>query len=152
MKIRNYQYQDLEQIIELFNNSIRNVCKNDYNQAQINVWAKTPETIDRNVWHQTFSQSNSWVVELDNKIVGFINIYNNGYLDKLYVDHKHQRCGIATLLCDQAENIPTSQVNSDVSKTALPFFTNRGYKVQSEETKIINHVPILRYKMQKKIN
>lgn len=149
MEIRSYQRQDLKAMIELFHNTVLKINRKDYGQAQVNVWARTLDTIDERVWHQQFDASNTYVAVIDEKIVGFINIYNNGYMDKLYVHHQYQRQGIASVLCDMAESKVTNPIKVDSSITAYKFFTNRGYQLQAEEQKIINHVVLTRYKLLK---
>lgn len=149
MDIRKYQRQDLKEMILLFHNTVQKINSKDYGPAQVNVWAKSIDTIDENVWHQQFDSSNSFVAIKDDQIVGFINIYNNGYLDKLYVHHDYQQQGIATALCDIAESVITNSIKVDSSITAYKFFLNRGYKLQTEEQKIINHVVLTRYKLIK---
>ncbi len=149
MEIRKYDKSDLEQIIELFYNTVTKVNCKDYNQAQLNVWAKHPDTIDRTVWHQQFDSSNTFVAIEDDQVVGFVNIFINGYLDKLYVHHNYLRQGIATVLCNEAEGIVSNGIKVDSSITALEFFTKRGYQLVTEEQKIINHVLLTRYKLKK---
>ncbi len=149
MVIREYKREDLTAMIELFHNTVKNVNSKDYGPAQINVWARTIDTIDERVWHQQFDSSKSFVALIDDVIVGFINIYNNGYLDKLYVHHNYQAQGVATELCNTAEAVISNNIKVDSSITALEFFTKRGYQLQSEEQKIINHVVLTRYKLLK---
>ncbi len=149
MVIREYKREDLTAMIELFHNTVKNVNSKDYGPAQINVWARTIDTIDERVWHQQFDSSKSFVALIDDVVVGFINIYNNGYLDKLYVHHNYQAQGVATELCNTVESVISNNIKVDSSITALEFFTKRGYQLQSEEQKIINHVVLTRYKLLK---
>ncbi len=151
MKIRNYERNDLKEMIALFHNTVKEVNSKDYGQGQIKVWARTIDTIDEQVWHQQFDSSNTFVAVIDDTIVGFINLYNNGYLDKLYVHHQYQRKGIANALCDAAESMVVTPIKVDSSITAYPFFLKRGYQLVTEEQKIINHIVLTRYKLLKPV-
>lgn len=149
MKIRYYEHQDLKEMILLFHNTVIKINSKDYNESQIKVWAKTLDTIDMCAWHQQFENSKTIVAVKDQLIVGFINIYDNGYLDKLYVHHNYQGQGIATMLCDVAEGSVSNPISVDSSITAYEFFINRGYKLQTVEYKIIHDVKLKRFKLLK---
>ena len=71
----------------------------------------------------------------DSIIIGFGDIDDSGYLDRLYIHHDYQRQGVATLLCDNLESKvkPGVKVTTHASITAMPFFENRGYRVVKEQ-------------------
>lgn len=50
-----------------------------------------------------------WVYEFDGEICGFIAM-NGSYIDRLYVDPKHQRCGIGATLVRLAKRISPKQL------------------------------------------
>lgn len=65
-----------------------------------------------------------------NAIVGFGDIDETGYLDRLYVHKDYQRQGIASALCERLESaVGTQKITVHSSITALPFFESRGYKI-----------------------
>lgn len=61
-------------------------------------------------------------------MVGFGDMDETGYLDRLYVHHAYQHQGIASALCRELEQgFPT--VTTHASITAMPFFARRGYRI-----------------------
>lgn len=83
-------------------------------------------------------------------IVGFGDIDDTGYLDRLYVHKDFQHKGVATVICDQLESMATN-VTVHASITAKPFFEHRGYRtLQSQEVER-RGVKMTNYLMQKAI-
>lgn len=69
----------------------------------------------------------------DEIIVGFGNIDNTGYLDRLFVHTDYQGKGIATAICNQLEQAVKGDITTHASITAKPFFEKRGYKIVKEQ-------------------
>ena len=64
------------------------------------------------------------------QIVGFADMDETGYLDRLYVAADRQGQGIATALCDALEGASSAPLfTTHASLTARPFFEKRGYRV-----------------------
>ena len=55
----------------------------DYTEEQLNAWA-TGE-VDLEKWNESFRAHHTVVAELDERIVGFGDMDDSGYLDRLYV-------------------------------------------------------------------
>lgn len=148
MEIRCYNKTDLEEIIKLFQNTVHKVNIKDYTQAQVDVWA--PDSIDTEKWDKTLTGHNTLVAVQDSVIVGFGDIDNSGYMDRLYVHHDFQRQGVASLLCDKLESMVDSGVTiiTHASITAKPFFEKRGYKVENEQLVERQGVLLKNYVMQ----
>ena len=85
MDIRKARRNDIDGIIELFKNTVINVCKADYGNEQINVWAAAAE--NKQKWIDRIDRQYFLVAEQDNKIIGFGSIENGDYLDVMYI-HK----------------------------------------------------------------
>lgn len=99
MKIRKYQPSDCRELTELFYNTVHIVNAKDYTEEQLNVWASGK--VDLEKWNQSLQEHFS-IVAVDNEtIVGFGDIDDTGYLDRLFVHAKYQRKGIATAICEQ---------------------------------------------------
>lgn len=129
MEIRRYNRTDLAEIIKLFHDTVHNVNIKDYTQEQADAWA--PETIDTEKWHMTLSEHHTFVAVKDSIIIGFGDIDDSGYLDRLYVHSDYQRQGVATLLCNTLESAVETGIiiRTHASITAKPFFEKRGYRV-----------------------
>lgn len=131
MKIRKYQPSDCRELTELFYNTVHIVNAKDYTEEQLNVWASGK--LDLEKWNQSLQEHFS-IVAVDNEtIVGFGDIDDTGYLDRLFVHAKYQRKGIATAICEQLEQAVPGKIITHASITARPFFEKRGYRVFKEQ-------------------
>ena len=138
MHIREYISSDCRQLAELFYQTVHSVNAKDYTKEQLNAWATG--NVDLEEWNISFLKHYI--------IVGFGDIDNTGYLDRLYIHRDFQRQGIASALCDRMEN-GFNKITTHASITAKPFFISRGYKVIKEQQVIRNDVFLTNYVMAK---
>ena len=110
-------------------------------------------------WDRSFCEHDTVVAAEDGQIVGFGDMDDTGYLDRLYVHAKYQRRGIASAICDQLERKWLEQkiAGKNVSKkiithasiTARPFFEKRGYRVVKEQQVNRQGILLINYVMEK---
>lgn len=154
MKTRLYKPTDLQEVLQLFYENIHNVCVNDYTLEQLDAWAPSDPDIYR--WEASLNKNHTLVVEKDGKIVGFGNVGETGYLDRLYVHKDYLHQGIATLIAKQLEKYAKAKgivyMNTAASITSRPFFERQGYLVLEEQTVERRGIRLRRYLMEKKIN
>ena len=131
MFIRDYTPSDCRETAALFYHTVHNVNAGDYSKEQLDVWADG--NVDLDQWNQTLQAHYSVVAVEGEKIAGFGDIDNTGYLDRLYVHKDYQRKGIATALCNELESMAQKTIITHASITARPFFEKRGYKVLTEQ-------------------
>ena len=131
MFIREYQPSDCRELAELFYNTVHTVNAADYTKEQLDVWAAGQVDLDE--WDQSFRKHFSIVAVEGGRIVGFGDIDQTGYLDRLYVHAGHQRKGIATAICNRLESSVQGDIVTHASVTARPFFEKRGYRVVKEQ-------------------
>lgn len=132
MELRTYQTADLTQITDLFYNTVHTVNARDYSQAQLDVWATGQ--VDPERWDASLSSHDSVVAVEDGHIIGFGDMDEAGYLDRLYVHRDYQGRGVATAICNRLESAsPSSSFSTHASITARPFFERRGYRVVKEQ-------------------
>lgn len=148
MVIRKYKESDCVEMAKLFYETVHNVNAADYNKEQLDAWATG--NVDVKKWNDSFLEHYTVVAEQDNKIIGFGDIDDTGYLDRLYVHKDYQRCGVAKMMCDELEK-SFNKIVTHASITALPFFKNRGYKIIKEQTVIRNGVELTNYIMEKRV-
>ena len=150
MIIRNYQSADCPEIAGLFYDTVHTVNAKDYTQEQLNVWATG--TIDFRQWDLSFLEHSTFVAIENELIVGFGDIDETGYLDRLYVHKDFQGKGIASALCDRLEQTAAGkQIVTHASITARPFFEKRGYKVVKEQLVERAGVLLKNYVMRKEL-
>ena len=134
MIIRKYKPSDCAAMAKMFYDTVHTINSRDYTKEQLNVWAK--ESVDLEEWDISFLNHNILIAEINGEIVGFADMDNSGYLDRLYVHKNFQRRGIATALVDESERCEkeTGILNFETyaSITAMQFFEKRGYAVESE--------------------
>lgn len=147
MVIRKYQSSDCKELTELFYNTVHTVNAADYTKEQLDVWA--PEQADLKKWDQSLLAHYSVVAVENEKIAGFGDIDETGYLDRLYVHTDFQRMGIAAAICDQLEQTVEGTITVHASITAKPFFEKRGYGIVKEQQVERNGIFLTNYVMMK---
>ena len=127
MELRLYREEDAAVLAQLFYDTVHTINALDYTPQQLDAWA--PVQRDLAAWHHSLASHVTLVALIDETIVGFGDIDSSGYLDRLYVHKDHQKCGIASAICDKLEaSVRTDQITVHASITAKPFFEKRGYR------------------------
>lgn len=154
MHLRRYHPGDNPAILALFHDTVHTVNARDYPPEQLAVWA--PCGLDADVWCSPFTDDDTYVVESGGEVVGFANLRADGYLDRLYVHHSHQRRGVATLLADQLEDCARRaglpRIRADASITAKPFFEQRAYRIVRENAVRRGDQVLTNYTMVKELS
>lgn len=150
--LRGYVESDLEEIAELFYNTVHSICNRDYTKEQLEVWATGK--IDKETWHQSFWNHETMVAILENKIVGFGDL-DGAYIDRLYVHKDYQNIGIATEIVDKLEQLARDNketiITVHASITARPFFEKRGYTIVKEQQVERQGIHLTNYVMEKNL-
>ncbi|MFI3326752.1 MAG: GNAT family N-acetyltransferase [Clostridia bacterium] len=155
MKLIKYKSNHIDEVAQLFYNTVHSVNSKDYSEDELNAWASG--TINKTVWNNSFLEHNSIIATENELIVGFGDMSISGYLDRLYVHKDYQRQGIATDILNKLEKtlekIGVTKFTTYASITAKPFFEAMGYVVIQKNIVIRNDIQLLNYKMEKcKIN
>lgn len=148
MTFRQYIPSDCAALAALFYQTVHHVNAKDYTQEQLDAWATGH--VDMEKWNSLFIEHYTIVAVNGNLIVGFGDIDESGYLDKLYVHKDYQRQGIAKKICDLLEEKATSKkIVTHASITAKSFFERRGYTVVRQQEVIRYDVSLTNYVMEK---
>lgn len=148
MIIRKYKSEDCKCLTELFYDTVHTVNARDYTKEQLNVWATGQ--VDLEKWDASLSEHYSVVAVENDIIVGFGDMDETGYLDRLYVHKDYQKKGIATAICDKLEEtVQALNFVTHASITARPFFEKRGYKVVKEQQVERQGIFLTNYVMEK---
>ena len=132
MTLRDYTKTDCAELAELFYDTVHTVNAKDYTQEQLDAWATGKVNLE--AWNESFQAHRTVVAEMDGKIVGFGDMDETGYLDRLYVHKDYQRRGVAAAICDALEQrTKAAEFTTHASITARPFFEKRGYTVAREQ-------------------
>ena len=154
MKLRRFKPEDIEQIAALFYDTVHNVNTTDYSEEQRKAWAPQDTNNERRERFLKSLQTNiAYVVDLDGKIIGFGDMSQTGYLDRLYTHKDHQRQGVAALIYLQLEqdarDMGLKEVTSEVSITAKPAAERAGFEVVKAQDVERNGVTLRNYVMRK---
>ena len=153
LRMRRFRVSDAEEIVALFRETVHKVNSRDYSRDQLEAWA--PEQIDVEAWRASLANNYSVVAEIAGRIVGFCDLADRGYINRLFVHHEFQRAGIATRLLNTIERAARragiTRLVADVSITARPFFAKHGYLLLVEQHPIRNGVTLTNYKMEKSL-
>lgn len=151
MKIRRYRSVDFNEIAELFYNTVHSINIKDYSEEQVNVWATGK--LDYEKWNKSLEEHYS-IVAIENEIIiGFGDIDNTGYLDRLYVHKDYQGKGVGTLICNELERkCKTKNILVNASITAKPFFEGRGYRAIKEQEVERKGIKLMNFIMKKENN
>lgn len=148
MKIRRYAPSDIDEIINLFYNTVHTVNASDYTSEQLDAWA--PRNMDSAEWNASFKRHFAVVATDGKKIIGFGDINANGYLDRLYVHAGYTGRGVGTAICRELESFARGDVITHASVTAKPFFESMGYVAVTEQQVMRRGVYLKNYVMKKK--
>ena len=148
MQLRKYTPSDCAQMAELFYQTVHSVNAQDYTREQLDAWA-TGE-VDSQAWDESFRTHRTIVATENGAIVGFGDMDESGYLDRLYVHKDYQGQGVASAICEELERLATEKTfTTHVSITARPFFLHRGYRVVRKQEVIRRGVALMNFVMEK---
>ncbi|SFD25831.1 GNAT family N-acetyltransferase [Flavobacterium phragmitis] len=153
MDFRKATISDLTEMQELYIDTIKSVCKNDYNPEQIEAWIYGVNNKER--WIEVIETQFVLLAIIGDKIVGYGTLENGNYIDFFYIHKDFQRKGIADKILAKLELEAQKQyskiITSDISITARPYFEKKGYIVKAEQKNIRLGVELINYKMEKEL-
>lgn len=148
MQLRAYEPIDCEKLAVLFYQTVHCINAQDYTEAQLNAWATGKVNLKN--WNNSFLEHHTVVAEENAEIIGFGDMDDSGYLDRLFVHKDHQRQGIATAICDELERAAAGkQITTHASITAKGFFLRRGYRVVRKQEVVRCEVLLTNFLMEK---
>lgn len=154
IQLRPYKPEDCKEMSELFYQTVHNINARDYSFEQRMVWANG--NVNLKEWNKSFCSNYTLVATDGTLILGFSDIDDSGYLDRLYVHKDYQGVGIATRLCDELETYSffngREKITTHASITAKPFFLKRGYQIVKEQQVIRQGVSLTNFVMVLKKN
>ncbi|MEM7002383.1 MAG: GNAT family N-acetyltransferase [Pseudomonadota bacterium] len=133
MYIRDAQPEETMQLWQLFHDTIHNVSGAHYSPEQQLAWA--PHSPDESAWRARMTATRPFVAVAEKAgkahIVGFSDLQDDGLVDFLFVHHRWQGRGVASLLLREVElrakEARMPRLHSFVSLTAEPVFRHFGF-------------------------
>lgn len=150
MEIVNYSSCRAKEITELFYDSVHSIDPAIYSTVQKNTWASFP--INYKNWSERLEQKRPYLLLIDKKVAGFIELEPDGHIDCAYVSPAFQGKGVGTSLLkfviNRAKELGLDGLYVEASIVAKPLFQKFGF-VQLKENKIIkNQVELINYSMR----
>ena len=153
MEILPYKKGDATVLMALMFDSTRVLCKNDYTPEELSKWV--PERMDKARFMRSLALSYVRVAHMDGEIVGFADMDESGYLNRLFVAPDFGRRGVGTALLNEMEKhakkkgIHTISLISSI--TSKGFYQKNGYTLLGEKYLSVKPVRVKGYKMEKRM-
>ncbi len=142
---------DMEQITDVFRETILHINSKDYSDVQVQKWASRAD--NTNKWRDRIRHQYFIVAEKKEQIIGFGSINKEAYLDTLFVHKDYQKEGIGSAilheLLDEARNTGKFEVYTEASLTARPFLQKHGFRTKRPQQKVRDGVVFVNFAMIK---
>jgi putative acetyltransferase len=151
--IRSYERRDAADVADVFYRSVREVALSDYTAEQVNAWV--PARWDAEQEHRRSGDGRLVLVAADESghVVAFIDLEQDGHIDRLYAAPEAAGRGVASPLYDAIETAAREQgikrLFTEASELARRFFERKGFTVLERQDMILRGVPIHNYRMAK---
>ncbi|WP_313150150.1 GNAT family N-acetyltransferase [Lysinibacillus capsici] len=120
----NYYDDDLEEILQLFYETVHNVNAQDNSQTQLDAWAPLAiQPVNVAAWQKTLRNNKTYVARAHHQIVGFGDMTMEAIRISLYVHKDFQGQEIEA----HAKKLGLTHICTDASLLASPFFERKGY-------------------------
>lgn len=154
ISFRPYRAEDLPQILNLFYRAVHTICQKEYTPVQLDAWA--PSQLDTEAWARSLDAHFTRVAVENDKILGFADLEEPDYFDRLYILPEALHLGIARELAAQmearAQQLGAHRITVHASKTAKGFFLHQGYRVIREQSVERYGVSLTNYVMEKEFS
>lgn len=131
-------------LFEIYYSAIHLIASHDYSPEQVEAWA--PRDLDPDLWRSRIREINPFVAELNGDPIGYADVQSTGYIDHFFVSGRHARMGVGSMLMrhvlSEASQRGLTELTSDVSRTAQPFFKRFGFEVVEQRVNELRGVII----------
>ena len=153
-KLRELTEEDIPDLQILFQETVLHVNARDYTREEVEDWASCGDSVEH---MKDLLARNDYVAALNERdeIIGFSSMNAEGYLHSLFVHKDYQRAGIGSLLLSavekRAREYGVTEITSEVSLTARPFFEKNGYEVMKVQKRRANRLELTNFVMRKRL-
>ncbi|GAB3949456.1 GNAT family N-acetyltransferase [Kribbella albertanoniae] len=134
--LRTYVPADAVPTWQVYYAAIRRTAIRDYTEEQVRAWAPDQTDVDAHAWADRRAAAHTFVVCVDDVVVGFSDFTDDGLLDMLFVHPDHSGRGIARLLVEKVQEEAgkrgLTRLVTHASRTARPAFEALGFVVDRE--------------------
>lgn len=134
--VRRFQEADAETLARLYFDSVRHGTGRFYSAEQREAWAR--DVPDTQRWAARLRSITTLVAEKSDDIAGFMTLDNTGYIDLAFVRPDYIGQGVGTTLyeylLEEARLQGVSQLHTQASEMARPFFEKLGWKLVKSQS------------------
>ncbi|MCA9028546.1 MAG: GNAT family N-acetyltransferase [Planctomycetaceae bacterium] len=145
---------DVDELAELFVDSVRSAGPRGYTPRQVDSWAASAS--DRERFQEFILKPTTYIAIDESGPVGFCGIEANGHIASLYLRGDRQRQGIGTQLVDYvldyANRAGINRLHAEASEFSLPLFLKLGFQTVGTETVERNGATFVRHLVESHLN
>ncbi|HXC57234.1 MAG TPA: GNAT family N-acetyltransferase [Rhizomicrobium sp.] len=155
MHIRSYRDGDAPALVQLFYDSVRQVGRRAYSQAQVEAWA--PQVFEPERFAKKATDGRTFLVAVDGRDepIAFGDLEADGHIDYLFCRPDVVGKGVASALYDHLEETARARaaprLYTEASELARPLFARKGFIVSARRDFVLNGVAIHNYAMAKEL-
>ena len=134
MQLRAYTVGDAEATLRVFLRAVRETARAHYSPDQIEAWAADHEDLDS--WAAARAAAHTYLATIGDRVAGFTDLDDSGYIHMLFVDPDFGRRGVASTLLahvialGRARGVPA--LTTFASLTSRPVFERSGFVVTGQ--------------------
>lgn len=151
IKIEPYTQGRANEIADLYHASVHAIDEDIYTKPEQEAWAPTPPNYE--AWVNRLNIKKPFLAVADEKVLGFIELEDDGHIDCAYTHPQYQKIGIMSALYAHIEHIAKQKSLKrlwvEASKVARPFFEAKGFATMQENKVMRNNVILTNYTMEK---
>mgnify|MGYP003539780147 FL=1 len=144
--IRAAQIQDISEILDVVHDSIRSCIKDHHrHESTIQIWLENKTQSNPIMW---MHYNDSWVYVLNQHVVGFIMVSDQGRILLNYISSAEQQRGIGKALLETViEHLKRKkihQISLESTQTACSFYQKHGFQIHAQDIPNPKMVPMIK--------
>jgi len=134
--VEKFKVENTEDTARLFYDAVHIGAANFYDEPQREAWV--PKIPDPAIWRDRLMSQHTYVAKSDGKIVGFMTVTSEGYIELAFVAPNYIGKGVAkclyTFIEERAIQHGIKRLYSEASYLAKPFFERQGWQVVKKQS------------------
>ncbi len=151
MEVRSFRTNDAEALGAVFHAAVRQGASRRYDAAQLAAWS--PDAPAGAHWAERLATADTVVADDEGRLLGFMAMDGQGYLDLAFVLPEVMGAGVSDLLYavleSRARARGTACLTTQASLLAEPFFARHGWELVRRQEVEINGVVLKNAWMEK---
>ena len=151
IQIRRFSDEDAEATACIFFDSVRLGTQDHYDEVQRRAWA--PQVPETPRWLDRLRSQTTFVAEYEGRVVGFMTVNSDGYIDLAFVAPDVIGKGVGKQLyrsiLAEASKMGLGRLYLEASHLARAFFLRQGWSLVREQTVSPHGVQMTNFVMEK---